>query len=81
MNPFNGVYFCELHFESMEHCTFLFWSQPSPPVVKATKLSNKQFSPIVFYGSPNGVPPKRPSRLLRLLREIHTDLADQDKLR
>lgn len=65
----------------MEHCTFLFWSQPSPPVVKATKLSNKQFSPIVFYGSPNGVPPKRPSRLLRLLREIHTDLAEQDKLR
>lgn len=54
---------------------------PSPPTVKATKLSNKQFSPIVFYGSPNGVPPKRPSRLLRLLREIHTDLAEQDKLR
>ncbi|PIN16283.1 hypothetical protein CDL12_11069 [Handroanthus impetiginosus] len=41
----------------------------------------KQFSPVVFYGSPNGVPPKRPARLLRLLREIRVDLAEQDKLR
>ncbi|XP_051142454.1 uncharacterized protein LOC127259282 isoform X2 [Andrographis paniculata] len=41
----------------------------------------KQFSPIVFYGSPNGVPPKKPVRLLRLLREIRVDLAEQNKLR
>lgn len=41
----------------------------------------KQFSPVVFYGSPHGVPPKRPARLLRLLREIRIDLAEQNKLR
>ncbi|KAG9147640.1 hypothetical protein Leryth_015739 [Lithospermum erythrorhizon] len=41
----------------------------------------KQFSPIVFYGSPNGVPPKRPARLLRLLHEIQIDIAEQNKLR
>ncbi|KAK7380402.1 hypothetical protein VNO78_32912 [Psophocarpus tetragonolobus] len=41
----------------------------------------KQFSPIVFYGSPYGVPPKRPSRMLwRLLREICPDLSQQKKL-
>lgn len=43
--------------------------------------SGKQFSPVVFYGSPHGVPPKRPARLLRLLREIRVDLAEQQKLR
>ncbi|KAH6835040.1 DNA primase [Perilla frutescens var. hirtella] len=41
----------------------------------------KQFSPVVFYGSPHGVPPKRPARLLKLLREIRIDLAEQNKLR
>ncbi|XP_020220222.2 DNA-directed primase/polymerase protein isoform X2 [Cajanus cajan] len=41
----------------------------------------KQFSPIVFYGSPHGVPPKRPTRILwRLLREICPDLSQQKKL-
>ncbi|KAL7229826.1 hypothetical protein ACSBR2_008391 [Camellia fascicularis] len=41
----------------------------------------KHLSPVIFYGSPHGVPPKRPSHLLRLLREIHVDLAEQKKLR
>lgn len=41
----------------------------------------KQFSPVVFYGSPHGVPPKKPARLLRLLREIRIDLAEQNKQR
>ncbi|EPS68297.1 hypothetical protein M569_06472, partial [Genlisea aurea] len=36
----------------------------------------------VFYGSPNGVPPKRPARrLLRLLREIRVDLAEEKNFR
>lgn len=43
--------------------------------------NGKQFSPVIFYGSPNGVPPKRPASLLRLLREIRVDLAEQNKLR
>ncbi|XP_021892244.1 DNA-directed primase/polymerase protein isoform X4 [Carica papaya] len=38
-----------------------------------------QISPVVFYGSPHGVPPKRPLSLLRLLREIHVDLKEQSK--
>ncbi|KAI8564889.1 hypothetical protein RHMOL_Rhmol03G0217800 [Rhododendron molle] len=41
----------------------------------------KHFSPVVFYGSPHGVPPKRPAKLLRLLREIQVDLSEQIKLR
>nr|XP_011470308.1 PREDICTED: DNA-directed primase/polymerase protein isoform X2 [Fragaria vesca subsp. vesca] len=41
----------------------------------------KQLSPVVFYGSPNGVPPKQPSRLLlRVLREIRVDLTAQKRL-
>eukprot|EP00268_Persea_americana_P009195 TRINITY_DN13650_c2_g1_i2.p1 TRINITY_DN13650_c2_g1~~TRINITY_DN13650_c2_g1_i2.p1 ORF type:complete len:630 (-),score=102.26 TRINITY_DN13650_c2_g1_i2:433-2322(-) len=49
--------------------------------VKAIKFnSGKQFSPIVFYGSPHGVPRKRPSHFLRLLREIHVDLTEQNDL-
>uniref|UniRef100_A0A7C9CL28 DNA-directed primase/polymerase protein n=1 Tax=Opuntia streptacantha TaxID=393608 RepID=A0A7C9CL28_OPUST len=38
-----------------------------------------QVSPVVFYGSPHGVPPKRPSSFLRLLREIRIDLAERRK--
>lgn len=45
-----------------------------------TYKSAKQISPLVFYGSPCGVPPKRASRLLRLLREIHVDLTEQSNL-
>ncbi|GAV81937.1 hypothetical protein CFOL_v3_25390, partial [Cephalotus follicularis] len=40
----------------------------------------KQISPFVFYGSPIGVPPKRPLSLLRLLHEIRIDLNEQIKL-
>ncbi|XP_040367333.1 DNA-directed primase/polymerase protein isoform X6 [Rosa chinensis] len=41
----------------------------------------KQLSPVVFYGSPHGVPPKQPSRLLlRVLREIRVDLTAQKRL-
>ncbi|KAI3458089.1 hypothetical protein Pfo_014752 [Paulownia fortunei] len=46
-----------------------------------TSKNGKQFSPVIFYGSPHGVPPKRPARLLRLLHEIRVDLAGQNKLR
>ncbi|KAK9088088.1 hypothetical protein Syun_030482 [Stephania yunnanensis] len=49
------------------------------PKGKETNLrrSDNQFSPVVFYGSPDGVPPKRPTRLLRLLHEIRKDLFQQ----
>lgn len=47
---------------------------------EANRLNaSKPFSPVVFYGSPHGVPPKRPISLLRLLREIHVDLAEKHK--
>ncbi|CAA0812942.1 DNA primases [Striga hermonthica] len=53
--------------------------------VSENKNSNpknvRKFSPVVFYGSPNGVPPKRPSSLLRLLHEIRVDLAEHNKSR
>ncbi|XP_058085970.1 uncharacterized protein LOC131233321 isoform X2 [Magnolia sinica] len=49
--------------------------------VKAIKFnSGKQISPVVFYGSPHGVPAKRPIKLLRLLREIHVDLTEENDL-
>ncbi|GLU21149.1 hypothetical protein SLE2022_373080 [Rubroshorea leprosula] len=38
----------------------------------------KQISPVVFYGSPRGVPPKRPLSLLRLLNEVRIDLSEQE---
>lgn len=41
----------------------------------------KHISPVVFYGSPQGVPPKKPTRFLwRLLREIRLDLSQPNKL-
>ncbi|XP_029119888.1 uncharacterized protein [Elaeis guineensis] len=46
--------------------------------IKSNK--SKQISPIVFYGSPHGAPVKKPSQLLRLLREIHVDLREQNSL-
>ncbi|XP_010537140.1 PREDICTED: DNA-directed primase/polymerase protein isoform X2 [Tarenaya hassleriana] len=47
---------------------------------RTAKLSGgKQISPVVFYGSPNGVPPKRPLSLLRLLHEIRIDLSEQNE--
>ncbi|XP_057951241.1 uncharacterized protein LOC131146009 isoform X2 [Malania oleifera] len=52
----------------------------SSTMVKANSFNcDKQISPVIFYGSPHGVPPKRPSSLLRLLREIHVDLTNQNK--
>lgn len=48
---------------------------------KAKGSSSKKFSPIVFYGSPRGVPPKRPSSLWRLLREIRVDLSEQSRIK
>lgn len=54
----------------------------TPTTIGKKKLNNgNQFSPVVFYGSPQGVPPKRPARLLRLLHEIRVELAAQHKLR
>ncbi|KAF9602333.1 hypothetical protein IFM89_026538 [Coptis chinensis] len=41
----------------------------------------KKISPLVFYGSPHGVPVKRPTRLLKLLHEIHGDLSEETNLR
>ncbi|KAI4347596.1 hypothetical protein L6164_008397 [Bauhinia variegata] len=50
-------------------------------VMKAKNFScGKRISPVVFYGSPHGVPPKRPARLWRLLHEIRLDLSEQNKL-
>ncbi|OVA02115.1 DNA primase [Macleaya cordata] len=40
--------------------------------------SRKRISPVVFYGSPHGVPAKRPKRLLQLLHEIHNDLSEEN---
>ncbi|KAL9999259.1 hypothetical protein Hdeb2414_s0494g00905131 [Helianthus debilis subsp. tardiflorus] len=52
------------------------------PTIGKKKINHgSQFSPVVFYGSPQGVPPKRPSRLLRLLHEIRVELAAQHKSR
>ncbi|XP_072987088.1 uncharacterized protein [Typha latifolia] len=42
--------------------------------------SGKKISPIVFYGSPQGAPVKKPSHLLRLLHEIRVDLKNQNDL-
>ncbi|KAL5718661.1 hypothetical protein ACHQM5_011540 [Ranunculus cassubicifolius] len=48
---------------------------------KSIKLNRgRQISPVVFYGSPHGVPAKRPTRLLQLLREIRHDLNEQNNL-
>ncbi|GJN07504.1 hypothetical protein PR202_ga25340 [Eleusine coracana subsp. coracana] len=46
----------------------------------ASPPRRKQMAPMVFYGSPQGVPVKKPLSLLRLLREIHIDLKKQTKL-
>ncbi|KAK9145982.1 hypothetical protein Sjap_005885 [Stephania japonica] len=57
--------------------------QPRNTHTKETNVRRKsanQFSPVVFYGSPDGVPAKRPTRLLRLLHEIRKDLFEQDSL-
>ncbi|CAH1445525.1 unnamed protein product [Lactuca virosa] len=53
----------------------------TPTIGKKIFNNGSQFSPIVFYGSPQGVPPKRPARLLRLLHEIRVELAAQHKSR
>ncbi|XP_047332072.1 DNA-directed primase/polymerase protein [Impatiens glandulifera] len=53
----------------------------SSTIKENTVVKQKDFSPIIFYGSPHGVPPKKPTRLLRLLREIRIDLAKQNKPR
>jgi len=56
-------------------------SEHKEPSSAAIKFKNrKQMSPIVFYGSPQGVPVKKPMSLLRLLREIHIDLKKQTDL-
>ncbi|KAL5746421.1 hypothetical protein ACOSP7_027567 [Xanthoceras sorbifolium] len=48
--------------------------------VKASNLNpGKQISPVVFYGTPHGVPSKKPLSLLRLLHEIRVDLSEQHK--
>lgn len=51
-----------------------------PRTVEAERFNcRKHISPVIFYGSPHGVPPKRPSSLLRLLREIRVELSEQNK--
>ncbi|XP_043718422.1 DNA-directed primase/polymerase protein isoform X1 [Telopea speciosissima] len=55
--------------------------QPSTEKIKPIKFNNgKKISPLIFYGSPHGVPAKRPSRLLQLLHEIHDDLTAENDL-
>eukprot|EP00249_Psilotum_nudum_P013456 c24342_g1_i1 orf=428-2221(+) len=39
----------------------------------------KEVTPGVFYGSPTGKPAKKPPQLLRLLDEIHKDLAAEEE--
>ncbi|CAN6168018.1 unnamed protein product [Urochloa humidicola] len=51
---------------------------PSSGAIKFT--GRKQMSPVFFYGSPEGVPAKKPLSLLRLLREIRIDLNKQTDL-
>lgn len=53
----------------------------TPTVTKKRYNNGQRITPLVFYGSPHGVPPKRPVRLLRLLHEIHLDLTEQNRLR
>ncbi|KAI3884604.1 hypothetical protein MKX03_000602 [Papaver bracteatum] len=49
--------------------------------INPVKFSScKHISPVVFYGSPHGVPAKKPRRLLQLLREIHNDLSEENDL-
>ncbi|XP_015694625.1 DNA-directed primase/polymerase protein [Oryza brachyantha] len=54
------------------------YGAPSSAAIKFT--GRRQMSPVVFYGSPQGVPVKRPLSLLRLLREIRIDLKKQTDL-
>ncbi|OWM79590.1 hypothetical protein CDL15_Pgr023002 [Punica granatum] len=85
-SPLNGITSCstpgsaeQRHRDArdLQHSTERIGSMS----IKAKKSAQGiQFSPVVFYGSPNGVPPKRPSSLLRLLQEIHVDLSEQQKL-
>lgn len=56
----------------------LFLQLGSSTVKAKCSNSGKQISPVVFYGTPHGVPPKRPLSLLRLLREIRVDLSKED---
>lgn len=53
----------------------------TPTVTKKRYNNGQRITPLVFYGSPHGVPPKRPVRLLRLLHEIRLDLTEQNRLR
>ncbi|KAH7853289.1 hypothetical protein Vadar_000944 [Vaccinium darrowii] len=62
-----------------QHAAYVQFSSTTNNSNKFNK--RKHFSPVVFYGSPHGVPPKRPAKLLRLLREIQVDLSEQIKLR
>ncbi|KAK9292255.1 hypothetical protein L1049_020219 [Liquidambar formosana] len=60
----------------LQLCTEKF----SSTTIKANNFSHgKHISPVIFYGSPHGVPPKRPYSLLRLLREIRVDLTEQNQ--
>jgi hypothetical protein len=68
------------HTSSLCQLNFLAFQLKSA-IAKAKSCSNrKQISPVVFYGSPHGVPPKKPTRLWRLLHEIRIDLSQRKKL-
>ncbi|KAH9603717.1 hypothetical protein KSS87_007073 [Heliosperma pusillum] len=67
-------------FKDIEQAIFPLLSLLGSVTDKVNKVTGgKQISPVVFYGSPHGVPPKRPSSLLRVLREIQIDLAGRRK--
>jgi hypothetical protein len=68
------------HTSSLCQLNFLAFQLKSA-IAKAKSCSNrKQISPVVFYGSPHGVPPKKPTRLWRLLHEIRIDLTQRKKV-
>lgn len=79
------LFFFTLHFYYSQTSSYLssgIWLQIDSPAVKQNEIkSGRRFSPLVFYGSPHGVPPKRPTRLLRLLYEIRRDLSEPNTLR
>lgn len=61
---------------------FALQFQLKSAVTRAQSIGcGKQFSPIVFYGSPCGIPPKKPTRMLwRMLREICPNVSQQNIL-
>ncbi|KMZ62192.1 hypothetical protein ZOSMA_486G00100 [Zostera marina] len=57
-------------------------TKPDTPTSIAIKFSRRnKISPMVFYGSPQGLPMKKPRDLMKLLSQIRVDQADQNDFR